>query len=42
MEKEQFIESVQNLTRVLYTFFIKKWNFLFFDRIYKNVKVKGF
>ena len=36
MEKEQFFESVQNLTQVLYTFFIKKWNFLFFDRIYKN------
>ena len=24
MEKEQFFESVQNLTQVLYTFFIKK------------------
>ena len=27
MEKEQFIESVQNLTQVLYTFFIKNETF---------------
>ena len=27
MQKEQFIESVQNLTQVLYTFFIRNETF---------------